>query len=572
MRRKPIELAAVATAAVPGLTPTAVSSAPDDPADFDAALLLDSEGKRWRVRSPRHAEASARLETEFLVLRAFAPGIRAELPFLMPTVAGTVRQGQLSTFVYSHLAGATRSLDDLSSGSPALAREIGAALAAIHDLPRSIVSNADLPSYTPNEFRQRRLNELDQAATTGKIPPLLLRRWEHAMEDVSLWRFNPCVVHGDLHEDNLLVDGDRVTAVTGWTDLRIGDPADDMAWLVASNEQDFVNAVLDHYTTSRRDVPDVHLLRRAALSAEFALAQYLVKGMAAGNEDMIDEAESMLAALADDVAEHGGQPISVEPLPRPVGTPESGAEEASSGTNAPTTASAASVASGAPGAPGTPASGTAPAVSKVTLLPMEPVPGAAQAAPAAPEISAVPAVHVTPIPREAEDDAPTAAAEPAADTNPAAAAGADAAADADAVAVSGGKADEDSRSTTGTSDAEKQSDGGQTASPNNTDGGDAAAPDGAAHNDSVHNGTKTGDASTANAPESVVTQADAPDSDAAGPDAGVAGEDDTDAAVPAPGDTSTQSIAVVQPDSAGEPAPGDNTSTAAITVVDATSR
>ncbi|WCI08574.1 phosphotransferase [Arthrobacter sp. OVS8] len=198
---------------------------------------------------------------------------------------------------------------------PAVAREIGAALAAIHDLPHSLVSNADLPSYTPNEFRQRRLNELDQAATTGKIPPLLLRRWEHALEDVSLWRFNPCVVHGDLHEDNLLVDGDRVTAVTGWTDLRIGDPADDMAWLVASNDQDFVDAVLGHYTSSRRDVPDAHLLRRAALSAEFALAQYLVKGLAAGNQEMIDEAESMLTVLAEDVAEHGGQPISVEPLP-----------------------------------------------------------------------------------------------------------------------------------------------------------------------------------------------------------------------------------------------------------------
>ncbi len=197
----------MATAAVPGLTPTAVSSAPDDPADFDSALLLDSEGKRWRVRSPRHAEASARLETEFLVLRAFIPAIRAELPFLMPTVAGTVRQGPLSTFVYSHLGGSTRSVEELSEGSAALAREIGAAMAAIHDLPHSLVSNADLPSYTPNEFRQRRLNELDQAATTGKIPPLLLRRWEHAMEDVSLWRFNPCVVHGDLHEDNLLVEG-----------------------------------------------------------------------------------------------------------------------------------------------------------------------------------------------------------------------------------------------------------------------------------------------------------------------------------------------------------------------------
>lgn len=298
-----------------------MSSAPDDPADFDSALLLDSEGKRWRVRSPRHAEASTRLETEFLVLRAFAPAIRAELPFLMPTVAGTVRQKNLTTFVYSHLTGSTRTVEELTSGSQELAKEIGTALAAIHDLPRVLVSNADLPSYTPNEFRQRRLNELDMAATTGKIPPLLLRRWEHAMEDVSLWRFNPCVVHGDLHEDNLLVEEERVTAVTGWTDLRIGDPADDLAWLVASNEQDFVDAVVRHYTEQRRDVPDNHLLRRAALSAEFALAQYLVKGIAANDHAMISEAESMLATLAEDIAEHGGQPISVEPLPQPAAPP-----------------------------------------------------------------------------------------------------------------------------------------------------------------------------------------------------------------------------------------------------------
>lgn len=374
MRRKPIELAAVATAAVPGLTPTAVSSAADDPADFDSALLLDSEGKRWRVRSPRHAEASARLETEFLVLRAFAPAIRAELPFLMPTVAGSVRLGSLSTFVYSHLAGSTRSVEELTGGPDELAREIGTALAAIHDLPRSLVSNADLPSYTPNEFRQRRLNELDQAATTGKIPASLLVRWEHALEDVSLWRFNPSVVHGDLHEDNLLVEGNRVTAVTGWTDLRIGDPADDFAWLVASNEHDFVAAVLGSYTGSRRDAPDQHLLRRAALSAEFALAQYLVKGIAAGDAAMVAEAEGMLETLAADIAEHGGQAISVEPLP---------GQEPAAALAAP---------SGVPSGAG--AAGSSPAVTvvPVPVLPAQPV--------AVVPASALPAVEVSPIPAD----------------------------------------------------------------------------------------------------------------------------------------------------------------------------
>ncbi|MGW9414379.1 phosphotransferase [Arthrobacter cupressi] len=303
MRKTPLELAAIATAAVPGLAPTATASAPDDAADFDSALLLDADGKRWRVRSPRHAEASTRLETEFMVLRAFSPAIRAELPFLLPSVAGTVRQGSLSTFVYTHLAGSTRSIEELSACSEALAKEIGTALAAVHDLPQALVNNADLPSYTANEFRQRKLNELDQAATTGKIPTILLRRWEHALEDVALWRFNPCVVHGDLHEDNLLVDGDRVTALTGWTDLRIGDPADDFAWLVASNEQSFVEAVLRHYTAARRDKADNHLLRRAALLAEFALAQYLVKALAAGHAPMTAEAEAMLKSLADDIGD-----------------------------------------------------------------------------------------------------------------------------------------------------------------------------------------------------------------------------------------------------------------------------
>ena len=313
----------------------------------------------------------------------------------MPTVAGSVRLGTLSTFVYSHLAGTTRSVEELTAGPDQLAREIGVALAAIHDLPHALVSNADLPSYTPNEFRQRRLNELDQAATTGKIPPSLLRRWEHALEDVSLWRFNPCVVHGDLHEDNLLVDGHRVTAVTGWTDLRIGDPADDFAWLVASNEQDFVDTVLSSYTESRRDAPDKHLLRRAALSAEFALAQYLVKGIAAGDDAMISEAEGMLETLASDIAEHGGQAISVEPLPPWLRLARLLTAPPRPGSKRTTAARGRSAAPGS--APDPPAVDSG--IAGVTPLVVQPVTGE-------PPIPApvLPAVHVTPIP--ADEPAP----------------------------------------------------------------------------------------------------------------------------------------------------------------------
>lgn len=413
---------------MPGLAPTATASAPDDAADFDSALLLDSDGKRWRVRSPRHAEASTRLETEFMVLRAFTPAIRAELPFLLPSIAGTVRQGSLSTFVYTHLAGSTRSIEELSACSDALAKEIGIALAAVHDLPQALVNNADLPSYTANEFRQRKLNELDQAATTGKIPTILLRRWEHALEDVALWRFNPCVVHGDLHEDNLLVDGDRVTALTGWTDLRIGDPADDFAWLVASNEQSFVEAVLRHYTEARRDKADNHLLRRAALLAEFALAQYLVKALAAGHAPMTAEAEAMLKSLADDIGEQdaadeaaaGETATAAAPAPaQPGGSESSGAAGSSGGAG-----SFGGTAAGGTAAAQAAATATTPAVT-VSAVPaaavsVVPIPGAGPGAietasgddaPAASEISTAAIRIVPPAPTDAPEDSSSAEAD-----------------------------------------------------------------------------------------------------------------------------------------------------------------
>ncbi len=296
-----MELAAVASAAVPGLAPTGVAGTPDDAVDFDSAQLVDASGKQWRVRAPRHAEASMRLETEVQALRAFTPAVKAELPFLIPHLAGSVRQGELSTFVYSHLAGSTATLSALAGGDHAVATEIGRVIAAIHDLPKELVQQADLPSYEADEYRQRKLNELDQAATSGRIPSVLLRRWEHALEDVSLWRFAPTVVHGDLHEDHLLLSGARVSAVIGWTELCVADPAQDFAWLAAAENTDFVHAVHEAYAAARAGAVDPHLPRRAALAAEFALAQWLVRGVTLGDGSMISEAEEMLAALEADV-------------------------------------------------------------------------------------------------------------------------------------------------------------------------------------------------------------------------------------------------------------------------------
>lgn len=308
-----MELAALATRAVPGLSPTGVADAPDDARDFMAAVVVDTSGNRWRVRGPQHAQAAMRLETEVQVLRGFSTAIRAELPFRVPSVAGATRVDDMRVFVYNHLPGATRDLEQLAVSGAELTEDLGRTMAAIHDLSETVVDHADLPRHTAERLRQRRLNELDSAAATGQVPPALLRRWEHAMEDKDLWNFTPAVVHGDLHEDNLLVEGERVVAVTGWTDLHIGDPADDLAWLIASPERQFSDAVVAAYRAQRSSEPDEHILRRAALAAEFALAQWLVRGRAGENQQMTDEALGLLKQLASDIDTYGGRPIALTP-------------------------------------------------------------------------------------------------------------------------------------------------------------------------------------------------------------------------------------------------------------------
>lgn len=331
MHRQSLHLAALAAAAVPGLTPTAVTASPDDPADFSAAVVVDGQGQRWRVRSPRTPEAGIRLETELQVLAGFTPRVRAALPFRTPSVAGAVRLGGLRTFVYQDMPGHPLPLEELVAlGEPAV-QDLGRVLAAVHTLPSSVVDLADLPVYTAEEVRNRRLHELDQAAVTGRIPPVLLRRWEEAMEEEDLWTFSPVPVHGDLHEDNLLVERGRVVGVTGWTDLHVGDPAVDLAWLAAAEDPDFAERVLDAYHARRAtaragDDADTHLMRRAALLAEFALAQWLVRGVDRHDEQMTAEAEAMLAELAGAV--QAAAPASAAPVEQGDEEPDGGADDA----------------------------------------------------------------------------------------------------------------------------------------------------------------------------------------------------------------------------------------------------
>ncbi|WP_084038308.1 phosphotransferase [Demequina sp. NBRC 110053] len=300
MPRSPLALAALASVAVPGLDVYDVLRSPHTDADFDVVVVKDATGTRWVVRAPKRPAAGAALEAERSLLSALARAHDTGLvPFDVPRPRGAATLADAEggrAVVYSEIAGSPLVLSRVDPG-PGLAAAIGTALAAIHELPPTLIEDEGLPTYTAEEYRERRMAELDAAIDTGKIPPRLADRWEHQLENVAWWRFEPTVVHGDLGEHQIHVRGDAVVGIGDWMDARVADPADDLAWLAASAPEDVLESITEAYRMGRREARDPHLIDRARLASELALVRWLMYGVRTDNEDVISDGEGMLADL-----------------------------------------------------------------------------------------------------------------------------------------------------------------------------------------------------------------------------------------------------------------------------------
>ena len=201
MTRSALALAALASAAIPGLDPATVEAVESrEGQQFELAFVQDTQHRRWVVRAPLTRAAGAQMDITVALLGMLA----RRLPFSVPTPKGFValKEGGRAA-VYPYLAGRPLELTHLPAG-PGLAAEIGRAIAALHNVDRQLFDEAGLPSYDADTYRTRRLSELDRAAATGHVPTGLLARWEAALEDVSLWRFAPTPTHGDLGGEQIL--------------------------------------------------------------------------------------------------------------------------------------------------------------------------------------------------------------------------------------------------------------------------------------------------------------------------------------------------------------------------------
>ena len=135
MDRSPAFLAALASAAVPGLDPMSVEALPSTPdQSFDVAFVQDTEHRRWVVRAPRTDVAGAEMDRTVALLALLG----RRMPFAVPAPKGFVALAEGGrAAVYPYLPGHNLDFAELPAG-PGLAAELGRALAALHNTDRAL--------------------------------------------------------------------------------------------------------------------------------------------------------------------------------------------------------------------------------------------------------------------------------------------------------------------------------------------------------------------------------------------------------------------------------------------------
>jgi macrolide phosphotransferase len=310
MARSHLTLAALATSAVDGLDLAATTSfGAGGDNDFDSALLTGRDGRHWIIRVPRNERAEAEQSADLVALRALSAGVRSRLPFTVSAFVGQVPIDGTRGIVYEFVYGSKAHLDELDAGSDGLAASIGRAIGAIHSLPTSFVADAGLPVMSATESLRSVVSVMDRAAATALVPAQLLGRWERACEDSALWQFQPSVINNSLSAESFLHADGAVTGLLGWHELRIGDPARDLGWILASHNPDVATSALDAYNRVRGSI-DRSVAQRATLYAELDAARWLLHGTQLRDSAIVDDAVAMLSAIVDDVENEVMSPLS----------------------------------------------------------------------------------------------------------------------------------------------------------------------------------------------------------------------------------------------------------------------
>ena len=170
--------------------------------------------------------------------------------------------GRIAAVAYDYIEGVpARALGRAARAS--LAREVGAALTALHAIPVEEARALGVPEVDLGEELYRPMIEACVPHLGPRGRAWLERRFAEFIEGGGSAGAPRVLVHGDLGCGHLLADSSgRLAGIIDWGDALTADPAYDLAALLANCPRGFAERVIDAYEGPAKGDPDMR--RRVA--------------------------------------------------------------------------------------------------------------------------------------------------------------------------------------------------------------------------------------------------------------------------------------------------------------------
>lgn len=265
--------------------------------DFRVGFATAVDGRRWVLRMPRRPDVMTRAQSEAAVLAM----LRCHLPITVPDWQ-IFSEDLIAYPILPGLPGLTYDPTTyevtwhFDKDSPPFVETLGAAIAALHAIPRAAAINAGMAPNTVADVRQKLRTDLDRVKDRFEVPAHKWDGWQAWLADDSYWPHETAVVHGDLYVGHVMVEANgRVTGMIDWTEARLGDPAIDLIGHIKGFGLESLPALIEAYRAAGGRVwPRLteHCLK---LHSAAAIA-YALFALIPGAEDHHDAAQAQLLA------------------------------------------------------------------------------------------------------------------------------------------------------------------------------------------------------------------------------------------------------------------------------------
>lgn len=213
------------------------------------------------VRIPRRPEIEVLARAEARLL----PVLQASLPVDVPVpLASCPEHGAMR---YSRIPGDPATPDRLGSlRLEVVGEQIAELLTALREVPAGAAYRAGIPDLSGPRWREEHAALADRFARSV-LPHLPVEHRDATLVLLDEVRALPgdvaaCIVHADLGPNHLLCDDRGLRGVIDWGDVRLGDPANDLAWVLNATPPRVGEVVRDRLAVGDDEVARARLYHR----------------------------------------------------------------------------------------------------------------------------------------------------------------------------------------------------------------------------------------------------------------------------------------------------------------------